>query len=133
MTHSQLIYRKSIFSKWLPTATLFLSFFAFSVYATEYQSRQSLAAKTELVLSTHPNFKRIVNYRLLLNVNDQGVAHDFEVADLDNAVLHHARFIKTTLDRLAKHFPSFKPVARFHPVKTIPQSTDEDSFNSLPG
>lgn len=140
MTHSQLIYRKNTFSKWLLSATLILSLFAFSGYATEPQPRQSQAAKTELVLchghpfgTTHFNSKRISCYRLLINAIDQRSAIGFYEPELDNAVLQHARLIKTSLNSLTKHFLSFNPVARFHPLKTIPQSTDEDSFNSRKG
>lgn len=133
MTCSQVTNRTSTFSKWRLTATLCLSIFAFSGYSAEPQPGQFQATKTELVLSTNPNSKRIACYLSLLRATHQLVAHDFNVPDLDSAVLLYARLIKTALDCLTKHFLSFDPVARFHPRKTIPQSTDEDSFNSCKG
>lgn len=133
MTHSKATNRTSTYSKWLLTATLCLSFFAFSGYSAEPQPGQFQITKTELVLTTNPNSGRIASHLSLLYATHQLVAHDFNVRDLDRAVLRHTRLIKTTLNSLTKHFLFFNPVARFHPLKTIPQSTDEDSFNSLKG
>ena len=113
-------------SKWLLTATLFLSLFTFSGYTATVTSRQYESTKTEQILFTR-NSKRTFSYQA-------GIASLYKII-ISNTVpepLHrtisflHSKLVKTSLGvNLARTLPHSCAVPFFH-LKTIPQSSDED-------
>lgn len=68
MLSSKKIVLKSKLSKWLLTATLFLSVFSFSGYVGQNQSRQSVIKQTELVVAfTSKINKPTISYKKALS------------------------------------------------------------------
>ncbi len=120
---------KDRLTKWLLTVTLLFNIFTFSAYAGNSQSRQQQTAQTELVISNnHKTCERTISFQKALefcSFNDFIINPD---KNWTNALFAYNHLTKVKLDNNSRQFYSHKHTDNFLQVKTIPQSSDENTF-----
>lgn len=131
MLSSKKISLKSKLSKWLLTATLFLSVFSFSGYAGQNQSRQTIIKQTELLVTfTSKTNKRSLSYKKALSTLFSLAGSILFDA---KSILQFNRLSKIKSDYLSKQsFIVFNSGKHFQ-NKNIPQSQDDEYLISHVG
>ena len=134
MMNAEFTYHKDKLTKWLLTVTLLFSIFTFSGYAGNSQSRQQQTTQTELVISSnHKTCKRTISYKkaiVLIRCNDFLIS---PYKCWTNTLSTYNILTKVKFDSISRQFCSQKSANSFLPVKTIPQSSDEDFFVTFIG
>lgn len=131
MLSSKYILFKTKLSKWLLTATLFLSIFSFSGYVAQNQFRQQEIKQTELFvsLSTKINRFTLSFKKALSNYFSKTNSISFN----SFSILQYNRLTKIKIEHLSKQSFHVFCSRKYFQNKMIPQSQDEDYLNSLKG
>lgn len=129
MITARYIYHKNKLTNWLLAATLFLSVFNASGYVGSYSAKQQQATQTELVIPNDlcKTFKRTASFKKAF-VTKHFYTPIHGLHNRADALFAYNVLNKVKLDRLSMQPELCSPASRFMPVKTIPQSSDEDLF-----
>lgn len=132
MTH-QIIYHKSRLSNWVLIAAFLFSVFSFSGYVGNAKT-QPKTTQTEFV-SSYKTQK--IGRPLFFTKVCVFVYSDIPPLSIRGYETHFLvnfnRLTKTRFDHNKKQGLSFKPSEQFIPIKTMPQSTNEDIASILLG
>lgn len=116
---------KSLLAKWLLISTLFVSIFSFSASAGQ-SSFQQQKTQTEFLFSKSvKSGYKVARYKLSA-VHSQSALAPIGVVHR-NAILTYGRLLKVKFDQLSQQPVFVSACCMFRHVKTIPQSTGEDS------
>lgn len=132
MTNARYTDFKSKLTQWLLRVTLIFAIFTVSGYAGNSEPIQQKGVQTELVISgNYKASKRTISYIKafkLIRYNDQLTS---TCNSWINTLFTYNILTEVKFNSISRQFYSHRSASRFLPVKTIPQSTDEDIFVNL--
>ncbi len=114
---------------------LFFSILSFAGYTSHSQSKNQQTTQTELVHSgNYITRKRAISYKKAFEGKASNDVLINPCTKWTNALLlSYNQHIKVKLNNSSRQSNSYKTATYFLPLKTIPQSSDEDIFTMLIG
>ncbi len=125
---------KDRLTKWLLMVALFFGIFTFSGYSYGSSSTQKQATQTEVSISNLQQIgKQTISYQKASMLKALAEPIKYIYHNCANELFAYNSLIKVRLDNSSRPLYIQHPTSHFIQVKTIPQSSDEDTSQSLIG